>query len=152
MTPHVFEQEKNHSKSRDFAREQKGGLITSIERLHELFNDTEFVKSLENTAHYKKKGYVWFWTDIQGTDLSGYYRRNPNGKTLEEMFQFIAKGWKTVKEMRDKKEIKPDEISYFFKCKRALSVSVKGPGWWRLSIGAVKTLGAAAPVVIVEQA
>ena len=150
--PSVFEEAKNYNKSRDFARGQNGSLITSLERLHELFNDKEFVKSLENTAHYNKKGYVWFWTDIQGTDLNGYYRRNPSGKALEEMFQFIAKGWLTVRKMRDKKEIKEDEISYFFKCKRALSVSVKGPGWWRLSVGAVKTVGAAAPAVVVEQA
>jgi hypothetical protein len=52
--PSVFEQEKNHNKSRDYAREQHASLITSSERLHELLNNREFVKSLENTAHHRR--------------------------------------------------------------------------------------------------
>ena len=47
---------------------------------------TAIVEGLENTNFYKNHGYVWFYLNSTGLKTQGYFKLNPAGKTIEEMF------------------------------------------------------------------
>ena len=119
-----------------------------LERLPQLLNDPDFVKSIEGTEYNKRNGYTWFWTDTVGTNLSGYYRINPQGKTLDEMFTHIS-------DIFDSKvqAVPFNEIVHFYKGNQPLSVVVwrSDVGDRRLDVDGDDRLGDVAPAVVVEQ-
>ena len=144
--PKVVEQIADYQRSVDVAREHNGALI-KLERLPQLLNDPDFVKSIEDTESYKRNGFTWFWTDTVGTNLSGYYRINPQGKTLDEMFTFISKDFDS------KVQAVPfNERASFWKGNQPLSVVVGRPGVYdgRLYIFGYDRLDSVAPVVVVD--
>ncbi|MDE1768785.1 MAG: hypothetical protein KGH64_05105 [Candidatus Micrarchaeota archaeon] len=148
VLPKVVEQSADYQRSGNVASEHNGNRI-KLERLLQLLNDPEFVKSIEGTESYKKNGYTWFWTDTVGTNLSGYYRINPQGKTLDEMFTFISDSFD-----RKVEKVPFNERAYFWKGNQPLSVNVgrSGVGGGRLYVDGVNGLVSVAPVVVVEQA
>ncbi len=144
--PKVVEQKADYQRSVDVARKHNGTIIR-LERLPQLLNDPEFVKSIESTESYKRKGYTWFWTDTEGTNLNGYYRINPQGKTLDEIFTLISDRFD-----RKIENVPFNERSYFYKGNQHLSVDVGGlDGVGRLYVSGNGRLGDVAPVVVVEQ-
>ena len=146
--PKVVEQKADyHHKSGDVASEHNGTRV-KLERLPQLLNDPDFVKTIEGTESYKRNGYTWFWTDTVGTNLSGYYKINPKGKTLDEMFEFISK------EFDSKVRAVPfNERAYFWKGSQPLSVDVRRSDVdnGRLGVDGDGRLDDVAPVVVVEQ-
>ncbi|MDE1859011.1 MAG: hypothetical protein KGH67_00605 [Candidatus Micrarchaeota archaeon] len=144
----VIEQEADHQRSGDIAREHNGTRIR-LERLPQLLNDPNFVESIEGTQSYKRDGYTWFWTDSVGTNLSGYYRINPQGKTLDEMFTFVSDSID-----RNVEKVPFNERAYFWKGPLPLSVVVRRSGVYfgRLNVVGYYRLDNVAPVVVVEQA
>ena len=144
--PKVVEQRADYQRSVDVAREHNGTLI-KLERLPQLLNDPEFVKTIEGTESYKRIGYTWFWTDTVGTNLSGgYYRINPQGKTLDEMFTFISK------EFDSKVQAVPfNERARFYKGNQPLAVDVlrSDVNCERLYVDGFRP-DIAAPVVVVD--
>ena len=139
----------DYQRSGDIASEYNGTRI-KLERLPQLLNSPEFVKSIEGTDSYKSKGEIWFWTGTVGTNLSGYCRINPQGKTLEKMFRFISK------EFDSKVQAVPfNERAYFDKVEgsQPVAVEIRGTGFHcRLGVYNDYWLIAGAPVVVVEQA
>ncbi|MDE1768144.1 MAG: hypothetical protein KGH64_01900 [Candidatus Micrarchaeota archaeon] len=147
VLPKVVERKADYQRSGDVASEHNGTRIR-LERLPQLLNDPDFVKSIEGTESYKRNGYTWFWTDTVGTNLSGYYKINPQGKTLDEMFTFISK------EFDSKVQAVPfNERAYFYKGNQPLSVAVGGSDVYgrRLFVDGDGRLVSVAPVVVVEQ-
>ncbi len=146
--PKVVEQSADYHQSGDVASQHNGTRI-KLERLPALLNDPEFVKTIESTESYKRSGYTWFWTDTVGTNLSGYYKINPKGKTLDEMFTFISKEWD-----RDVEKVPFNERACFWKGSQPLSVRVRRSGILdrRLVVCGFDRLDDVAPVVVVEQA
>ena len=143
--PKIIEHEADYQKSAEVAREHNGTLIR-LERLPQLLNDPEFVKSVEGTESYKRIGHTWFWTDTVGTNLSGYYRINPQGKTLDEMFTFISKDFDS------KVQAVPfNERVYFYKGNQPLAVDVlrSDVNRERLYVDGFRP-DIAAPVVVVD--
>jgi hypothetical protein len=118
--PMIIEQEADYKKSKNIAKMHNGALI-KLERLVQLLNDPDFVKSIEGTESYKTDGYTWFWTDTVGINLDGLYRMNPQGKTLDEMFTFISDSFD-----RNVEKIPFNERARFWKGNRPLSVYVGG--------------------------
>ena len=148
VLPKVVERKADYQRSGDVASEHNGTRIR-LERLPQLLNDPYFVKSIEGTESYKGNGYTWFWTDTVGTNLSGYYKINPQGKTLDEMFTFISK------EFDSKVQAVPfNERAYFYKGNQPLSVLVWRSDVYfrRLYVYGYFRLDNVAPVVVVEQA
>ena len=147
VLPKVVEQKADYQRSGDVASEHNGTRIR-LKRLPQLLNDPEFVKTIEGTESYKRNGYTWFWTGTVGTNLSGYYEINPQGKTLDAMFTFISK------EFDSKVHAVPfNKRAYFWKGHQPLSVVVGGSGVYfeRLNVPGLARLDSAAPVVVVEQ-
>ena len=144
--PKIVEQRADYQGSIDVARKHNGAIIR-LEKLPQLLNDPDFVKSVEGTESYKKNGSVWFWTYIAGNNLNGYYRINPQGKTLDEMFIFISNEFDSKV-----KAVPLNESTYFLKGNRPLSfcISRSGVGLRRLDINGYKGLGIVAPVVVVD--
>ena len=144
--PKVVEQKADYQRSVDVARKHNGTLIR-LKRVPQLLNDPEFVKTIEDTESYKRNRYTWFWTDTEGTNLNGYYRRNPQGKTLDEMFTFISDGFD-----RKVEKVPFNERASFWKGNRPLSVVVGRPGVYdgRLYIFGYDRLDSVAPVVVVD--
>ena len=144
--PMIIEQEADYKKSKNIAKMHNGALI-KLERLVQLLNDPDFVKSIEGTESYKTDGYTWFWTDTVGTNLDGYYRMNPQGKTLDEMFTFISNIFDEKVE-----KIPHNERARFWKGYWHLSVNVNRSDIdvRRLIVGDLSP-SRVAPVVVVEQ-
>ena len=146
--PKVIEQEEHdyadYQRSGEIAKEHNGNRIR-LERLPELLNDPDFIKSIEDTESYKRYGHAWFWTDTVGTYLDGHYRINPKAKTLDEMFQFISK------EFDSKVEAVPfNKRAYFSKGNQPLSVEVRRSDvYWRLGVVGYYWLGIVAPLAVV---
>ncbi|MDE1833930.1 MAG: hypothetical protein KGH64_01180 [Candidatus Micrarchaeota archaeon] len=147
VLPKVVEQSADYQRSGEIASSHNGTRIR-LERLPQLLNDPDFVKSIEGTGSYKRDGYTWFWTDTVGTNLSGYYRINPQGKTLDEMFTFISDSFD-----RKVEKVPFKERAYFWKGNRPLSVGVwrSGVDGGRLGVDGYDRLDVVAPVVVVEQ-
>jgi hypothetical protein len=144
--PKVVEQIADYHQSGDVASQHNGTRI-KLERLPALLNDPEFVKTIEDTGSYKRNGYTWFWTDTVGTNLSGYYKINPKGKTLDEMFTFISKDFD-----RKVEAVPFNERAYFYKGSKPLSVVVgRSDVLRRLDVDGYDGLDLVAPVVVVEQ-
>lgn len=146
--PKVVEQAADYQRSGEIASMYNGTRIR-LERLPQLLNDPDFVKSIEGTDSYKRNGYTWFWTDTVGTNLSGYYRINPQGKTLDEMFTPISESFDRMVE-----KVPFDKLAYFWDGDQPLSVHVRR---WvidlrRLNVYGHYWLDGVAPVVVVEQA
>ena len=148
--PMIIEQNIDYQGTKDIAKKHNGALI-KLERLVQLLNDPDFVKSIEDTKSYKRDRYTFFWIDTVGTNLNGYYRMNPQGKTLDEMFTFISRLFDS-----EVKKVPSNEILYFKKTDLPLAVEVfskvsflharlevSGDGFWPYST---------APLVVVEQA
>ena len=146
VLPKVVEQMADYQRSVDVAREHNGTLIR-LERLPQLLNDPDFVKSIESTESYKRNGSVWFWTDTVGTNLNGYYRINPQGKSLDDMFRFISASLDTKA-----KEVPFNERAYFWIGNYPLSVGIRGSDsdYGRLVVYGDDGLDNAAPVVVVD--
>ena len=77
----------------------------------------------------------------------GYYRINPQGKKLDDMFQFISKGFDSKVQVVTFNEKVP-----FYKENRPLSAVVRrsGVGDNRLLVDGDDRLDGVAPVVVVE--
>ncbi len=90
VLPEFFEVSSDYYASKRFADKQEREQVR-LERLPELMHDKEFLNVVENTETYKQYGYLSFWSGTIGTKLDGYYRMNPQGRRLNEMFQFISK-------------------------------------------------------------
>jgi hypothetical protein len=117
--PMIIEQEADYEESKNIAKKHNGALI-KLERLVQLLNDPDFVKSIEGTESYKTHGDTWFWTGTKGTNLDGFYRTNPQGKTLDEMFTFISDSFDEKVE-----KIPFNERARFWKGNWPLSVNVR---------------------------
>ena len=87
--PMIIEQEADYKKSKNIAKMHNGALI-KLERLVQLLNDPDFVKSIEGTESHKTHGGTSFCIATKNVNLKGHYRMNPQGKTLDEMFTFIS--------------------------------------------------------------
>ena len=144
--PMIIEQEADYEESKNIAKKHNGALI-KLERLVQLLNDPDFVKSIEGTESYKTDGEIWFWIGIVGTNLDGFYRMNPQGKTLDEIFTFIS-------DIFDEKveKIPHNERARFWKGNWPLSVNVRRSDIdvRRLIVGDLSP-SFVAPVVVVEQ-
>jgi len=66
---------------------QKGTLLT-LEELPRFLKAG--LRDLESTEHYEKYGFVWFYLRTRDTPMSGFYKFNEFGETLEEMFQQVT--------------------------------------------------------------
>ncbi len=144
--PMIIEQEADYEESKNIAKKHNGALI-KLERLVQLLNDPDFVKSIEGTELYKTDGEIWFWIGIVGTNREGYYRMNPQGKTLDEMFTFISNS-----PDRKVKKIPFNERAKFWKGNQPLFVFVRRPDIdvRRLIVGNFSP-SFVAPVVVVDQ-
>ncbi len=144
--PMIIEQEADYEESKNIAKKHNGALI-KLERLVQLLNDPDFVKSIEGTESYKTDGEIWFWIGIVGTNLDGFYRMNPQGKTLDEIFTFIS-------DIFDEKveKIPHNERARFWKGNWPLSVNVRRSDIdvRRLIVGDFRP-SFVAPVVVVDQ-
>ncbi|MDE1768671.1 MAG: hypothetical protein KGH64_00050 [Candidatus Micrarchaeota archaeon] len=77
-----------HELSAGFEESKKVGKLFTLEEFPKVFNS--LVNGLENTKAYKLNGYVFFYLDTIGTNMNGYYKFNPAGKTVQEMFQQVS--------------------------------------------------------------
>ncbi len=129
-------------KKADFGQSgaQEGG-VKSLERLHQLIHDPEFVKNIENTEFYKRNGYAWFWTGIKGTEKARYHRITSQG------FEFISNNYDAAV-----KKVPHNELAYFYKGSNYLSVGVRRSDvdYGRLLVDGFDGLDGVAPVVVVD--
>jgi hypothetical protein len=127
-----------------FTESKEIGTLLNLEELPKFISEGG-IKLLENTDHYRERGWVSFFIDVVGMNMHGFFRFNTEGKTVDEMFIPISKN--------EYFKLPFNERARFWRGILPLSVELgRSPDFngWRLGIGGVKP-DVVAPVVVVKQ-
>ncbi len=106
---------------------KEAGMLLSLEELPKFLNG--MLKDLENTEHYMKNGYVFFYLATVGTSMNGPYRFDPLAKTLEGMFRPVSE--------REYRNLPFEERARFWPGKHRLSVGIGRSPYvrWHIYVG-----------------